>query len=72
MRLRTIRTESVDIFKSGERCGWRKAVRPSGFSFAGPAWLLPADLHLVSASGQSTLTIDITNGLEVRAPKVWK
>lgn len=72
MRLRTMRTETVDIFNAGPRAGWRMGARPSGFFYAGPAWLLPPDLCLISRSEQSTMTIDLTFGLEIRRPKEWK
>ena len=72
MRLKTLRTVSVDIFQAGPRAGTRVNGHEYTFRFNGPAWLFPDSLCLVSKSKKSTEVIDISNGLEIRRPKEWK
>lgn len=71
MKLRTRTTKTIDIFQAGPRCGTRVNGH-NGFKFNGPSWLLPTGITFVSLSGQSTMSLSLSNGLEIRSPRVWK
>lgn len=72
MKLRTLNTETVDIFNAGPRAGTRMNGREYKFRFTGPQWLFPTGLSLVSDTGRSTMSIDISCGLEIKQPREWK
>lgn len=72
MKLKTLRTVSVDIFQAGPRAGTKVNGHEYTFRFNGPQWLFPSRLELVSKSRKSTEVIDLSNGLEIRRPKEWK